>query len=58
MEITEEKFNQRKAEADKFYKSIGIVKCLYFDGEEIHFNSEGFEHVSMKEWNKTRTRKE
>lgn len=55
MEISVEKFNQRKTEADTYYKSIGNVKCPYFNGEPVYFNSEGFEHIIFKHWNKTRS---
>jgi hypothetical protein len=58
MEISDEKFEQRKTEATAFYKSIGQVKCPYFDGDCVHFNSEGFEHLIFKEWNKTRSQVE
>jgi len=58
VDIPEEKFNQRKTEADSYYKSVVNVKCPYFNNELVYFNSEGFEHVIFKEWNKTRTRAE
>jgi hypothetical protein len=58
MEIEEQKFNQRKTEADIYYKSIGSVKCPYFNNEPVYFNSEGFEHLVFKEWNKTRSQVE
>jgi hypothetical protein len=58
MEISEEKFNQRKTEAESFYKSIGPIKCPYFSGECVYFNSTGFEHLVFKEWNKTRSQTE
>lgn len=40
------------------YRTIGPVKCPYFNGDRVYFNSEGFEHVIFKEWNKTRSREE
>jgi hypothetical protein len=58
MELTQEKFNQAKIEADAYYRSIGSVKCPYFNNEPVAFNSEGFEHVIFKEWNKTRSQLE
>lgn len=58
MEIPREKFEQRKAEAAAFYQSIDPVKCPYFNGDCVHFNSEGFEHLIFKEWNKTRSQSE
>jgi len=48
MQIDDEKFNQRRTEAETHYKSIGGVKCPYFNGESIHFNSEGFEHLLLR----------
>ncbi len=50
MGISEEKFNQRKVEAKSFYESLEPIKCPYFNGECIYFNSEGFEHILFKEW--------
>lgn len=58
VEIFEEKLNQRKAEAKAVYDAIGSVKCPYFNGEEVHFNSEGFEHIVFKAWNRTRSKLE
>lgn len=57
MEISDEKIIQRKAEAKAVYDAIGQVRCPYFNGE-VHFNSEGFEHLLFKSWNKTRSRVE
>ena len=54
--IPKQKFNQRKTEADSYYRSVTSIKCPYFNGEEVHFNSDGFEHIVFKEWNKTRSR--
>ena len=56
MEISDEKFEQKKKEAEDFYKSIGPIKCPYFNGDCVYFNSEGLEHLVFKEWNKTRSR--
>ena len=57
MEISEDKFNKIREDAEKYYYSIGRIKCPYFN-EDIHFNSEGFEHLLFKSWNKTRSRSE
>lgn len=57
MEISDEKFNKIREEAEKYYYSIGNVNCPYFN-EEVHFNVEGFEHLLFKSWNKTRSRNE
>lgn len=54
MSIDLDKLNTTKAEARDFYQNIGKVKCPYF-GEDIQFNSEGFEHLLFKAWNKTRS---
>lgn len=32
----------------KYYKSIGSIKCSYFDNEEIIFNKIGFNHLIRK----------
>ena len=58
MEISDEKFVQSKAEAKTIYDAIGQIKCPYFNGEEIHFSFEGFEHIRFKDWNKTRSQVE
>lgn len=53
MEFSIDKFNEVKRDAEKFYASIGKVRCPYF-GEDVHFNAKGLEHLIFKEWNKTR----
>lgn len=61
MIITDESFNREKARADVFYRSVVKVFCPYFDGgseSEVSFNSDGFEHLIYKEWNKTRSRED
>ena len=57
MEISDIKFNQIKEEAEKYYDGIGKIKCPYLN-DNVHFNSEGFEHLLFKSWNKTRSRNE
>ena len=56
-EIDDVKFEQVRKTAGDEYQKIGRVYCPYLD-EHVHFNSEGFEHLLFKEWNKTRTRLE
>lgn len=58
MDINKAKFNQSKTEADTYFKSITSVKCPYFNNDPVYFNSEGFEHIIFKEWNKTRSKTE
>ncbi len=53
MEFTIEKFNTIKSEAESFYKGIEKVRCPYF-GEDIYFNTKGWEHLVFKSWNNTR----
>ena len=53
MEFSIDKFNQVKHSAEDFYNSIGSVHCPYF-GEEVYFNTKGFEHLIFKDWNRTR----
>lgn len=57
MKISGENFAQRKAEAKAFYDSIEKVRCPFFN-DDVHFNSEGFEHIRFKAWNKSRTQQE
>lgn len=58
MQISDEQFERRKTEAEAIYKGIGRVRCPYFDGAEIVFNSDGFEHLIFKSWNRTRSRED
>ena len=55
IEISDEQLNQKREKAENFYKNIKKVWCPYFK-ENVHFNSEGYEHLLFKEWNKTRSR--
>ncbi len=38
-------YEKVKAEAEAYYKSIKFVRCPAFNGEEIFFTSEGFNHI-------------
>lgn len=53
MEFSIDKFNEVKHNAEDLYNNIGSVYCPYF-GEEVYFNTKGFDHLIFKEWNKTR----
>ncbi len=53
MEINEEKFKKVREEAEKFYESIDKVYCPYLKAD-VHFNSEGFEHLLFMSWNRGR----
>lgn len=57
MEIDDKKFNEAKDDAKKCYESLGRVKCPYLE-DEVHFNSEGFEHLLSKSWNRGRLKVE
>jgi len=57
MEINEEKFKQTKEKAEKFYKSIDSIYCPYLK-TNVNFNSEGFEHILFKSWNRGRSKVE
>jgi hypothetical protein len=46
--ISDEKFNQALEKAEKDYKAIIKVKCPYLNNEDVHFNSEGFQHIFYK----------
>jgi hypothetical protein len=53
MEFSIDKFNEVKHNAEDFYNNIGSVHCPYF-GEEVYFNTKGFDHLIFKDWNRTR----
>jgi len=55
IEISEKKFKRTREEAEKQYKQIKTVWCPYLQSK-VHFNSEGFEHLLFKSWNRTRSR--
>ncbi len=56
-EISNEKFEQIRQQAEECYENIGSIKCPYLN-DKVNFNSEGFQHLLFKSWNKTRSRKE
>lgn len=55
MEIEEHKLEKVKQDARLFYNQINKVRCPYL-GKDISFNSEGFEHLLFKSWNRGRSR--
>ena len=55
LEFTDQEFEKIKADAEKFYKTIGSVRCPYFN-EAVNFNAEGLEHLKFKSWNRARER--
>ena len=57
MGIEEEKFNRLREQAERDYEAIGKIWCPYLK-EEVHFNTEGFQHLLFKSWNRTRNRTE
>lgn len=57
IEIEDEKFEKVRQEAEICYQSIEPVWCPYLK-TKVHFNSEGFEHLLFKTWNRTRKQAE
>jgi len=57
MEISKEKFREVREKAEEFYNSLNKVHCPYL-GKDVNFNSEGFEHVLFKSWNRGRSKVE
>ena len=55
MQTNEQKFDQVRKGAEEYYEKVGKVRCSYFN-DFVHFNSEGFQHLLFKSWNRTRTR--
>ncbi len=55
MEFSDDKFERIKKDAEDFYGAIIKIKCPYLK-DEVHFNTEGFQHLLFKDWNKPRTR--
>jgi hypothetical protein len=55
--INDEEFELFKQQAEKQYKMIGKVWCPYLQAN-VHFNSQGFEHLLFKGWNAVRDRQE
>jgi hypothetical protein len=54
-EISDEKFENAREPAKKFYESIGSVECPYLK-RTVQFNEQGFAHVLSKSWNRGRSR--
>ena len=49
-----EKFEKVKTDRKIFYENIGKVYCPYLK-TDVYFNSEGFEHLLNKSWNRGRS---
>ena len=56
-EIDPKKFDTARENAETFYKTIGEVKCPYFQ-EKIVFNTKGLEHIKFQTLRKARSRKD
>lgn len=54
MEIPKEKFENVKAKAEEFYKSIDKVRCPYLN-DEVSFNAKGLDHIKFKRFGKSRS---
>lgn len=54
MEIPKEKFEDAKAKAEEFYKSIDKIRCPYLN-DEVHFNAKGLDHLKFKRFRKSRS---
>ncbi|MBI5621994.1 hypothetical protein HY933_03985 [Candidatus Falkowbacteria bacterium] len=57
MSTDEEKFNSAKNDATRFYSEVGKVFCPYLS-KDVHFNTEGLQHLIFKSWNTTRSQDE
>lgn len=55
--IDDKKFEKIKRTAEEDYKKIGKVRCPYLN-TEVHFNTEGFEHILYKKWDTPRSKQE
>lgn len=55
MEISDEKFTKIKEDAENFYDTLKNIRCPYLK-DSVHFNTEGFQHLLFKDWNRPRTR--
>src|SRR3989344_6349731 len=51
--IPEELFLKIRQKAEEIYKNTGPTYCPYLK-DKVNFNSEGFEHIKFKKWNKPR----
>ena len=47
MEISDDKFERAREQAEGTYKSIGKIYCPYL-GESVAFNAKGIEHIKFK----------
>lgn len=57
LEFTETEFQQVRQKAETLYSGLGQIRCPYFEGN-VHFNTEGFRHLSFKSWNRGRDRQD
>ena len=55
LQFTHDEFQQVLHRAKEWYPSIVQVGCPYFRAN-VHFNSEGLEHLRRKAWNRGRSR--
>jgi hypothetical protein len=56
LEFTDEEFKFILQKAQELYATIDLVRCPYFPGTVIRFNTQGFEHLRRKSWNRGRPR--
>ena len=56
-EIDPGKFVAARENAEAFYKTIGEVKCPYFQ-EKVAFNAKGLEHIKFQALRKARSQKD
>ena len=57
LEFTDEEFDQVLQKARVFYAAIGPIYCPYFHAS-VQFNTQGFEHLRHKAWNRGRQRRD
>jgi hypothetical protein len=55
--FTDQEFAATLHEAQEMYRSLGQIKCPYFQAS-IHFNARGFDHLRRKSWNRGRDRRD
>ena len=55
--FTREEFNQVLRRAQEYYVSLGNIYCPYFQAT-VHFNTQGFEHLRRKAWNRGREQRD
>lgn len=53
----EQKFETILKKAETFYHQIGTIYCPYLQND-VHFSSEGLQHLLSKSWNRGRNQKE